>query len=325
LSEYGVPDDDMSDSLPADGGPDPYDGRDLQRLLSGEDVPLPEGMRRVARTLDALRAAPLPAELAGEASARAAFRQIMLAGNSGPASSGSGADGAHTLILPTRARGAGPRAVTRPRHAHRRPRQRGRWQPKALAGAAAAAVIVGGIALAGTFSGAAGHPRQAGRTAGATSPAPESGRANSNGLEGNASKEPTPRPTASQSTAGGPDAESEAKALCRQYLGFIMHHESRSDWAAEGGTYDQLSNLAGGSWRIVGYCVDLEHPWAMSPKGPGSYYTGPGVPPPGDSQFGAPQGSQGENRLKDQQVGNGPGENAGNGGNGNSSGGQGRQ
>jgi hypothetical protein len=315
----------MSDSLPADGGPDPYDGRDLQRLLSGDDVPLPEGMRRVARTLDALRAAPMPAELAGEASARAAFRQIMLASDSRPASSGGGADGARTLILPTRARGAGPRAVTRPRHAHRRPRQRGRWQRKALAGAAAAAVIVGGIALAGTFSGAGGHPGQLGRSAGATSPAPESGRSNSNGLEGTATKEPTPRPTpshsAGQQTAGGSGAESEAKALCRQYLAFIMR-PSRSGWAAESDNARQLSNLAGGSWRIVGYCVGLEQPWAMTQKGPGSYSTGPGLPPPGDSQFGAPQGSQGENRLKDQQVGNGPGENADNGGNGNSSGGQ---
>jgi hypothetical protein len=314
----------MSDSLPADGGPDPYDGRDLQRLLSGENVPLSEGMQRVARTLDALRAAPTRAELADEASARATFREIMLAGGTGPARPGGGADGARTLILPTQAPVGGPRAVTRPRHAHRRPRRRGRWQPKALAGAAAAAVIVGGIALAGTFSGVGGHPGQAGRSAGATSPAPESGRSNSNGLEGTASKEPTPRPTASQSTAGGSGAESEAKALCSQYLGFIMDHESRSDWAAEGDTYHQLSKLAGGSWRIVGYCVGLEQPWAMTSKGPGSYSSGPRFSP-GDSQFGAPQGSQGENRLKDQQVWNGPGENAGSGANGNSFGGRDQQ
>lgn len=317
----------MSDSLPADGGPDPYDGRDLQRLLSGENVPLSEGMQRVARTLDALRAAPTRAELADEASARATFREIMLAGGTGPARPGGGADGARTLILPTQAPAGGPRAVTRPRHAHRRPRRRGRWQPKALAGAAAAAVIVGGIALAGTFSGAGGHPGQAGRSAGATSPAPESGRSNSNGLEGTASKEPTPRPTpshsAGQSTAGGSGTESEARALCDQYLGFITHHESRSDWVAEGDTYHQLSNLAGGSWHIVGYCVGLEQPWAMTSKGPGSYSSGPRFSP-GDSQFGAPQGSEGENRLRDQQVGNGPGENAGNGANGYSSGGQGQ-
>ena len=48
----------MSDSLPPNGGPDPYDGRDLEGLLSGENVRLPDGMRPVAGTLAALRAAP---------------------------------------------------------------------------------------------------------------------------------------------------------------------------------------------------------------------------------------------------------------------------
>jgi hypothetical protein len=301
----------MSDSLPADGGPDPYDGWALERVLSGENVRLPEGMRPVAETLAALRADPMRAELADEASARAAFREIMLAGGSGPARPGGEADGARTLILPARARGAGPHAVTRPRHAHRRPRRRGRWQPKALAGAAAAAVIVGGIALAGTFSGAGGHPGQLGRSSGATSATPESSHSRSNGLEGTATKtkEPTPHPTpshsAGQQTASGSGAESEARTLCQQYLAFIMH-PSRSGWAAESDNARQLSDLAGGPFRIVGYCVGLERPWAMTPKGPGSYSAGPGIPPPGDSPgFGGPQGPQGQSRLKEQDVGNG--------------------
>jgi hypothetical protein len=272
-------------------------------------------MRRVARTLDALRAAPTPPELAGEASARAAFRQIMLASGSGPARPGGGAGGAHTLILPTQARGAGPRVVTRPRHAHRRPRQRGRWQLKALAGVAAAAVIAGGIALAGTFSGAGGHPGQLGRGSSATSPTPESGRSNSNGLEGTATKEPTPRPTpshsASQPTGSGSGTESEARALCRQYLTFITRPESRSDRTAEGGTYDQLSNLAGGSWRIVGYCVGLEQPWAMTAEGSKSYSNGLGFLPPGDSEespgSGGLQGPPGQSRVKEQHGGHSSG------------------
>jgi hypothetical protein len=309
----------MSDSLPADGGPDPYDGWDLERVLSGENVRLPQGMRPVAETLAALRAAPMRAELADEALARAAFRQIMLAGDSGPGRPG-GAGGARTLILPTRVPDGGPRAATRPRHAHRRPPRRGRWQPKALAGAAAAAVIVGGIALASTFSGAGGHLGQLGRSPGATSATPESRHSNSNGLEGTATKAPTPHPTpshsAGQQTASGSGAESEARALCGQYLAFIMS-PSRSGWAAESDTYSQLSNLAGGSWRIVGYCVGLEQPWAMTPKGPGSYSTG--LPPPGDSEgspgSGGPQGPQGQDRLKEQKVGNGQGgNNSGSGG-----------
>ncbi len=167
----------MSDSLPPDGGPDPYDGWDLEGLLSGENVWLPDGMRPVAGTLAALRAAPMRAELAGEASARAAFREIMLAGERGPGWSGRGVGDGRTLILPARPSDGGPHAVTRPRHSHRRPRRRRRWQPKAVAGAAAGAavVIVGGIALAGGFSGAGGHPGQPRPSSGATSATPQAG------------------------------------------------------------------------------------------------------------------------------------------------------
>jgi hypothetical protein len=319
----------MSDSLPADGGPDPYDGWDLEGVLSGHNVRLPEGMRPVAEILAALRAAPMRAELVDEAPARAAFREIMLAGDSRPTRPGGGADGARTLILPTRAPDGGPRVVTRPRHAHRRPRRRGRWQPKALAGAAAAAAIVGGIALAGTFSGAGGHPGQLGRSPGATGATPDSGNSHSNGLEGIATKEPTLHPAPSHSvgqpTANGSGAESAAKALCRQYLAFIMRPESRSGWTAESDNARQLSNLAGGSWHIVGYCVGLEQPWAMTSKGPGSHSTGPGLSPPGDSAgsagFGGAQGNQGQGRFKDQNVGNGQGKN-GQGGNSSGLGGQ---
>ena len=73
----------MSDSLPPNGGPDPYDGWDLEGMLSGANVWIPDGMRPVAGTLSALRAAPTRAELAGEASARAAFRQVMRANGTG--------------------------------------------------------------------------------------------------------------------------------------------------------------------------------------------------------------------------------------------------
>ena len=68
----------MPDSQPPYGGPGPYDGWDLDGLLSGENVLVPEGLRPVARTLDALRVAPMRAELAAEEAARTAFRQIML-------------------------------------------------------------------------------------------------------------------------------------------------------------------------------------------------------------------------------------------------------
>jgi hypothetical protein len=282
LSEYDVPDDDMPDSLSPDGGPDPYDGWDQEGLLSGEGVWLPDGMRPVAATLAALRGAPMRAELADEASARAAFRKIMPAGRSGPGGAGDG----HTLIRPARAADGASPGVTRRPHSHRRPPRRGRWQSKALAGAAGAAavVVVGGVALAGVFSSAGGHPGQPGRSAGATSATTTSAsHPVSNGLDGSATKEPTAHPTPSnsrgQQSADGPDAA----ALCRQYLAFLMHPESSSDWANEGGTIHQLTELAGGSRHIVGYCIDLQQPWAMTPKGPGSDLGGPCLPSSGDS------------------------------------------
>ena len=131
--------------------------------------------------------------------ARAAFREIMLGGRSGSAPPGGAAGDARTLILPARAADPGPHVVARPRprHAHRRPPRRGRWGARVLVGAAggaAAVVIVGGIALAGVFSGGNGHPGVLGRSSGATSAAPQATHPGLNGVEGTASKEPTASP-----------------------------------------------------------------------------------------------------------------------------------
>ena len=303
----------MPDSQTPDGGPDPYDGWDQEGLLSGESVWLPDGMRPVAATLSALRGAPMRAELADEASARVAFRKIMLAGQSGPGWPGGAGDG-HTLILPARAADGGSPGVTRRPHSHRRPPRRGRWQSKALAGAAGAAavVVVGGVAVAGVFSSGGGHPGQLGHSAGATSATTSASHPVPNGLDGSATKEPTAHPTpshsAGQQSADGPDAA----ALCRQYLAFLTHPESSSDWTNEAGTIHQLSELAGGSRHIVGYCIDLQQPWAMTPKGPGSNLGGPRLPPSGDSLGSdGQQVSQDENRL--DHVGNGLGGSGGSG------------
>jgi hypothetical protein len=332
LSEYDVPDDDMSDSLPPNGGPDPYDGWDLEGMLSGANVWLPDGMRPVAETLSALRAAPARVELAGEASARAAFRQVMRANGTGSDWPGGGAADGHTLVLPAQGAGGGSHAVARPRHSHRRPPRRGRWQPKALAGAAVGAIaiaVVGGVALAGGFSGVGGQPgRPAGSAsaAGATTP---SGHPGSNGLDGSASKQPTAHPASSHSNeqqpGGGTDS---ATALCRQYF---THYESQSDWAKKSDTIDRLSDLAGGSRRIFNYCVHLQPPWAMTSKGQGADLDGPSLSPPADSQ-GAPGNDGPQSPPGNGQSGhsgNGPGVggsvgNSQNGGN-SGSGGQGQQ
>ena len=307
----------MSDSLPPHGGPDPYDGWDLEGMLSGTNVWLPHGMRPVARTLSSLRAAPTRAELSGEASARAAFRQVMQANGTGPGGPGRGAGDGHTLILPTQGTDGGPHVVTRPRHSHRRPPRHGRWQPKALAGAAvgaAAVAVIGGVALAGGFSAAGGHPGQPGRSSSAVGATTASGHPTPNGLDGTANKEPTSHPAPSHSheqSASGTDSAAQATGLCQQYLEFIMRHESKSDWAKESDTINQLSDLARGSRHIFSYCVRLQQPWAMTPKGTGSNLDGPGFSPAGDSQDasgpGGPQDSHGNDQSGQGHNGNGPG------------------
>jgi hypothetical protein len=304
----------MSDSLPPNGGPDPFDGWDLEGLLSGENVRLPDGMRPVARTLDALRSAPMRAELSDEAAARAAFRAIMLPGASQPARPAGGADEARTLILPARAADPRPPAVPRPRprHAHRRPPRQGRWRSRALvgvAGAAAAVVIVGGVALAGVFSGGNGRPGLLGSSSGATSAAPQTGNPGSNGVEGTASKEPTASPapsrSAGQQSSSGANAAPGPSELCRQFLESFAHPGSRSDWAAERGDLQQLSSLAGGAGHILGYCTQLQ-PWAMTQNQSGADPDGLGFPGDFAGSAGA-GGSQGQG---------GPGQQQGNGGNG---------
>jgi hypothetical protein len=314
LSEYGVPDDDMSDSLPPHGGPDPYDGWDLEGMLSGTNVWLPDGMRPVARTLSALRAAPTGTELSGEASARAAFRQVMQANGTGSGSPGRGAGDGHTLILPAQGAGGGPHMATRPRHSHRRPPRRGRWQPKALAGAAVGAVavaVVGGIALAGGFSAAGGHPGQSGHGFSAVGATTASGHPGANGLDGSATKEPTAHPTPSHSHAQSAGGTDSAAQLCRQYLTFSGHHESRSDRAKESVIGRELSDLAGGSRHIVSYCVRLPQLWAMTPKGPGADLDGPELLPPGNAQGapgpGGPRDSQGDDQSGQGHNGSGSG------------------
>jgi hypothetical protein len=328
LTEYGVPDDDMSDSLPPVGGPSSYDEWDRHGLLSGKHVRVTEGMRPLASTLAALRAAPMPAELAGEATARMMFRQIMTASASGQAGSGGGR--ASTLGRSAPAADAGPRPVARPRHSHRRPRRR-RWQfggehgKLAVAGAAAAVVIVGAAAV-GAFAATGGQSGQTGHSTGTTStPARSGGGTELNGLDGTgkeATAHPTPSASPSQQPASGPGTGASPGALCRQYWEFFTHPESRAAVAAASDNFEQLSNLAGGPDNIGYYCLRLQ-PWSV-PSGPG-FPGEPGLPPPGGSQGlpgqqGSP-GQQGKNRPGPaQHAGNQNGADNGNGKGGNSPG-----
>lgn len=305
----------MSDSPPPNGGPGPYHGWDPDGLLSGENVWIPEGMREVARTLAALRAAPASAELAGEATARAVFRQLMPAGESGSSRSGAESGDADTLILATPAVDGGPHRVTRPRHSHRRPPSRGHWRSRALVGAAAAAVVIAGAVMAGPFSGSGGQQGSLGFSPRATNGDARPGGSGSNRVEGTAAKEPAARPTPSsaggQPAATGPGAESGPDALCRQYLAFVSRPESYADWAAQRNDLQQLTSLAGGPGRVARYCMKLQR--AAAPPEPGSDPGRQGSSPHGDSR-----NAQGNNPL-DSPGRNWPVQHAGN-GNGNQNG-----
>ena len=311
----------MSDSQRPNGGPGPYDGWDLDGLLSGENVTLPEGMRPVARTLDALRVAPMRAELAAEEAARIAFRQIMLSGGTGQAWPVAGTDDSRTLVLASRAADGGPRPASGP-HRHRRPSRRAPWQAKALVGAAAAVVIVGATVLVSTLSGAGGHPGQSVHSAAAASATSASSRAGSPGLEGSGAKEPTAKPTATaaQQSGTGAGAAPEPGALCRQYFASFMHQEP-----AKHQLFQQLSTLAGGSANVVNYCLDVLQPWSALPQEPENY-PGVGGPPSlpssdsqgssrsqgsngssGSNQMSQPQGRDGNANAGNDQGGNSPG------------------
>jgi len=305
----------MPASQPRSDGAGPYDGRDLDDLLSGGNVFVPAGLRPVARSLDALRAAPSRAELAGEAAARAAFRQIMASGETGsawPEGSVSGADDARTLILPTEPDDAGPLPAAHPqRHRHRRPPQRGRWQAKVLAAAAAAVVIAGAAALASTLSNSGGHPGQAGQIPGASVTTTQASGGSL--VEGTGKQEPTARPTPTAASQSGTSATADLATLCSQYFAFFKHQGSASNRAAENDLYQQLSALAHGQMNVNGYCTHILEPWETMPQAPGDF---PGAPGPESPPFSGPQGSS-----QGSQGGNSPGHGGtGNSGNGNGNG-----
>jgi hypothetical protein len=280
LSDFDVPDDEMPVRQPRNGGSGPYDGRDLDGLLTGGNVIVPEGLRQVARTLDALRVAPMPAELAGEAAARAAFRQIMVPNES-------------TLVLPAQAADAQPRPAAHPgRHRHRRPPQRGRWQAKVLAAAAAAVVLGGAAALASTLWISGGHSGQAGQNPSAVSSGSKASVPGSR-VEGTGKREPTAKPTPTATSQSGTSAAPAPAALCSQYFAFAGHPGSAPNSATNNELYQQLSVLAHGQRNVNDYCTRLLKPWAATPHEPDNFPgMFPGMPGPGSPPF---NGSQGGN------------------------------
>jgi len=266
----------MPDSLLPIQGPASPRERDLDALLSGEVGYPTVVFGPVADALAALRAAPAPDELGGEAAARAAFRFFMLpatgpAGGAAlpaPLHQGTGPGHGHpdgqasTVVLPMT-----PPAG--PRHARPRPRSwPGRGQAVAAACGVAAAVIVGVAALAGAFSGPAGQQARAGHQP-AVQASDTSSKHSTSSVLGTATTRPTPRPSGSGHAAS-------PKALCYEYMKFFTHPESPADWSHEAALGKQLSSLAGGRLHVMSYCARQ--------LGTGSYPDfryGQGAPVPG--------------------------------------------
>jgi len=227
-------------------------------LLSGKDDSFPAGLRPVAQTLDALRAAPMRAELGGEAAARADFRRIMLGAGSGTWASDDSGD-ARTLILPAEAAGVGPRPV-QGKHRRRRPVRRGNWQAKALAGVAAAAIVVVGVsALTGTFSGSGSQPTQTGTSSSSANASSPSTASNSKGVEGSASAthEPSHSSSPTASKESGDDTDASPRELCREYYAPEGPVSQQEKFAR----FQHLSDLAGGPGHVYPYCLQFLQPW----------------------------------------------------------------
>jgi hypothetical protein len=208
-------------------GPPPFDERDLDSLLAGK-TDVPDALRPVADTLSALRTAPSPRELRGEAFIRAQFHS--------------------------------PRPEAPARHAAaRRPpgRRPGGW----LAGmVAAAAVIVLVAAIAYT-----GHlPDPVQRIAHDTIAAPSVKQHVVSGASpGVQAKSAKPEPSAPHHSAAGhapavsasPGTPNRA-ALCDEFWAAMEHPQAnRKPWQTS--LYDRLSDAAGGPRRIFTYCFPV--------------------------------------------------------------------
>jgi hypothetical protein len=258
-----------------------YDERDLDALLSGRTGSTPAALRPVESTLAALRTDATGRELAREAAARAAFRAFAPA-----------AVTAHTLVLPP-ADGRPPTAPRR-RHRHRRPAGRGARRPGlAVTGVAATALIAVAAAVTGALTGSIGGLTSFGRQP-ASATASARATAHSPGTQGplatGAARVPTPSPKPTTASAPAtPRPTSGPGSLCREFFDYPEHPVpgGAAAWFALGG---QLSKLAGGPFKVYGYCLRyLDNPlagrdgWPMIEAGAG----GPGASGRGDQDSGS--------------------------------------
>lgn len=207
-------------------GPPPFDERDLDSLLAGK-TDVPDALRPVADTLSALRTAPSPRELRGEAFIRAQF---------------------HSPQSEAPARHAAAR-----RPASRRP---GGWFAGMLA-TAAVIVLVAAVAYTGHLPGPA--QRIAHDTIAAPSVKQHVPGGASPGVQATSAK---PERSANHPATGGAPAVSASPAapnrtaLCDAFWAAMENPQAdRKPWQTP--LYDRLSNAAGGQRRVFGYCFPV--------------------------------------------------------------------
>jgi hypothetical protein len=186
-------------------------------------------------------------------------------------------------------------------------------------GTAAAAVFIGVAALAGTFSGSAGHQGPFGRDPSAAHPTagPGGTGSGSQAVDGGATNEATARPTPGASATGHPATAPGAKpepgttsgsaALCQQYFAFRTHPAS---WQTENAVIQQLDKLAGSPFKVFGYCY--QQLWHQHL----GHQPSPAVPPtsaphPGWTGWPVPSGPQGNSGPPGYGGGTGPGQHGG--------------
>jgi hypothetical protein len=248
---FGVPDDDMPDSLPPPGwGPAPFDERDLDALLAGEMTDVALALRPVADALATLCAGPAPAELRGEANVMAEFRALGL--GRGHAAHPAGL--AQTLLLE-----ALPADTARPRSARRRgrrraPRPAGR-RAGALTAVAAVAALVVAVVFSGDLPGPIGRLAHMAHLPATPSSTQSAGHSAAPKLEApSAAVEPTSHPAVTHPAA---PAQTGASSDCRTYYGYYTHPVSLSHWSAEMSLWQQLTKLAGSQnpHQVYLYCA----------------------------------------------------------------------
>jgi hypothetical protein len=335
----------MPHDQPSSWGPLPYDERDLEAILSGKTDGIAIGLLPVARSLAPLLAAPAQAELAGEDAARAAYRAFLVSGHgkhaappAQPLASGALASGplaAGQLAAGTRHRHRGRRRLgsgsglrlapgTKPGLAS------GPRLGKGLLGAAAAVVVVAGVAAAlvsGALSGPGASPGNPTAVA-ASRLTNGGGGVSSQRVEGGGATTPSPGFTATDSagasawpdgtpTAMGGGAAS-ASAICRAYFAFSTPHASKSARAAHRRQFLELSGLAGGPGKILGYCQPYIGASFLDQQPAGGQSSGSGAngsgTDSGSGKGGSGQGGSGQgNSGKGGSGKGGSGQNAGSG------------